>query len=216
MRETAATKAQRIKIILKKLEEHYPDAHCALHHSNPLELLVATILSAQTTDERVNIVTKELFKRYRTAKDYAQASLRDLEGHLKSLGFFRMKAKSLKGMGERLVKEHGGEVPQDLEALVKLPGVGRKTANVVLGNAFGIACGIVVDTHVKRLAYRLGMSGALTPEKVEQDLVKVVPKKDWVQVSHWLIFHGRQICRARSPACHRCFLARECPKRGVE
>jgi endonuclease-3 len=216
MRETAAAKAQRIKIILKKLEEHYPDAHCALHHSNPLELLVATILSAQTTDERVNIVTKELFKRYRTAKDYAQASLRDLEGHLKSLGFFRMKAKSLKGMGERLVKEHGGEVPQDLEALVKLPGVGRKTANVVLGNAFGIACGIVVDTHVKRLAYRLGMSGALTPEKVEQDLVKVVPKKDWVQVSHWLIFHGRQICRARSPACHRCFLARECPKRGVE
>lgn len=216
MRETAATKARRVKVILKKLEEHYPDAHCALHHSNALELLVATILSAQTTDERVNIVTKELFRRYRSAQDYAKASLSDLESYLKSLGFFRMKAKSLKGMGERLVKEHDGEVPKDLEALVKLPGVGRKTANVVLGNAFAIASGIVVDTHVKRLAYRLGMSNALTPEKVERDLVKIVPKEDWVQVSHWLIFHGRQVCRARRPACHRCFLARECPQRGVE
>jgi endonuclease-3 len=216
MRETKRQLRDRTERIIKKLKRYYPDAHCALDHSNPLELLVATILSAQCTDERVNLVTKGLFKKYRSAKDYAEASLPELETEIKSTGFFRSKAKALKGMGQKLVEEHDGRVPNALEALQALPGVGRKTANVVLGNAFGIAKGIVVDTHVKRLAYRLGLTAAKTPEKVENDLLPLVPETDWIDFSHWLIFHGRQICKARKPQCERCPLEGDCPKKGVK
>ena len=195
--------------------DQYPDANCALHHSNALELLVATILSAQCTDERVNKVTPELFAKYKTANDYAKASVSDIEQFIKSTNFYKNKAKSLKGMGEVLSKKFGGEVPKDLDHLVELPGVGRKTANVVLGNAFGIASGIVVDTHVMRLSQRLGLSRQKTPEKIEQDLLKIVPQKYWVQFSHWLITHGRAVCTARSPKCDECFLQSNCPKTGV-
>ncbi len=215
MREKLERKKERTATIIRKLKEHYPDAHCALHHSNPLELLVATILSAQCTDERVNKTTPELFGAYKTAADYAAAPLPDIEHHLRSINFFRNKAKALKGMGEKLVSEFAGQVPRKLESLTHLPGVGRKTANVVLGNAFGIATGIVVDTHVKRLAYRLQLTQQKTPEKVETDLLVLVPKEDWVLIAHLLIFHGRQICKARSPDCESCFLADECPKKGV-
>jgi len=216
MRETLGKRGSRLKTIIEKLKLYYPDAHCALNHNNALELLAATILSAQCTDERVNLVTKDLFKKYRQARDYAAAKLPEIEKIIKSAGFFRTKAKSLKGMGRMLVDDYGGEVPDDLEKLVKLPGVGLKTANVVLGNVFHKACGIVVDTHVKRLSFRLGLTSKLTPEGVEEDLLKMVPKADWIMFSHWLIFHGRQICKARKPACERCFLEGDCPKRGVE
>jgi endonuclease-3 len=216
MRETLEQRRARTKTIIQKLKRYYPDAHCALNHNNPLELLVATILSAQCTDERVNMVTPQLFKHYPTARAYANAELPQLEQEIKSTGFFRMKAKSLKGMGAGLVEKHGGEVPSDLENLMSLPGVGRKTANVVLGNAFNMAMGIVVDTHVKRLSYRLGLTTAKTPEKVEEDLLDLVPKKDWINFSHWLIFHGRQICKARKPRCEICPLEGQCPKRGVD
>jgi endonuclease-3 len=215
MRESHEKRRQRTKTIIEKLKRYYPDAHCALHHENALELLAATILSAQCTDARVNIVTKDLFKKYKSAKDFADAKMPELEKIIKSAGFFRAKAKSLKGLGEKLVKDHGGEVPQEMEALVKLPGVGRKTANVVLGNAFNIASGVVVDTHVKRLSFRLGLTEALTPEQVERDLQKLVPKEDWIILPHLLIFHGRQICKARRPACERCFLEGDCPKCGL-
>jgi endonuclease III len=208
-------KIDRTGTIIRTLKRYYPDAHCALVHSNALELLVATILSAQCTDERVNKTTVDLFATYKTAADYETASLTDLEYHLRSINFFRNKAKSLKGMGAKLQADHGGVVPRELEALTQLPGVGRKTANVVLGNAFGIATGIVVDTHVKRLAYRLGLTLAKTPDKVEVDLQKLVATKDWVIVSHLLIYHGRQICKARSPSCEKCFLEGDCPKKGV-
>jgi endonuclease-3 len=215
MRESFEQRRRRTQTIIEKLKTYYPDAHCALDHQNPLELLVATILSAQCTDERVNIVTKVLFKKYKTAQDYASAKLPELEKIIKSTGFFRAKARSLKGMGENLVGNHGGEVPTEMESLIKLPGVGRKTANVVLGNAFKIISGIVVDTHVKRISFRLGLTRALSPELVEKDLDKLVPKPDWIQFSHWLIFHGRQVCKARRPACERCFLEGDCPKCGV-
>ncbi len=216
MRESKEGRRRRTLVIIAKLKEHYPDATCALIHRNPLELLVATILSAQCTDERVNIVTRELFKKYRTAKDYANADLQDLERIIKSTGFFRAKAKNLKMLGQMLISEHGGKVPQTLEELCRLPGVGRKTANVVLGNAFGKACGVVVDTHVKRLSYRLGLTNAITPEKVEENLIQLVPRQDWIILPHLLIFHGRRICKARRPACERCFLQDDCPKRGVK
>lgn len=216
MRENEKQRQARTLAIIAKLKRYYPDAHCALDHKNALELLVATILSAQCTDERVNIVTKTLFKKYRTARDYAEAKLPELEKIIQSTGFFRAKAKSLKGMGAKLVQEHDEKVPQQMEQLVHLPGVGRKTANVVLGNAFGIAAGIVVDTHVKRLSFRLGLTSKLQPEKVEQDLLKLVPKGDWILFPHWLITHGRLTCKARRPACERCFLEGDCPKRGVK
>lgn len=215
MKEKAEVKKRRTATIIRKLKRYYPDAHCALNHSNPLELLVATILSAQCTDERVNMVTPSLFKRYRSASAYADAPLADIEHELRSINFFRNKAKSLKGMGQKLESEHNGEVPRELEQLTELPGVGRKTANVVLGNAFGIAHGIVVDTHVKRVAYRLGLTTQKTPEKVEVDLLALIPKADWVLISHLLIFHGRQICKARRPLCEKCPLEGECPKKGV-
>ena len=216
MRENQARRAARLATIIEKLKRYYPDAHCALNFNNPLELLVATILSAQCTDVRVNIVTKDLFKKFRKARDYAAAAPAELEKIIRPTGFFRAKAKSLKGMGQGLVADHGGEVPQELELLIKLPGVGRKTANVVLGNAFHKASGVVVDTHVKRLSFRLGLTTALMPERVEQDLIQLVPRDSWIVFPHWLIFHGRQICKARKPACERCFLEGDCPKLGVK
>ena len=216
MRESQTARQTRTISIIAKLKRYYPDAHCALDHSNPLELLLATILSAQCTDERVNLVTKELFNRYRSVQEYAAAPLEDIEDIIRPTGFFRAKAKSLKGTAQRLVTDFGGEVPCEMDSLTSLPGVGRKTANVVLGNAFDIASGVVVDTHVKRISFRLGLTAAKTPEKVEEDLLPLVPKKDWIQFSHWLIFHGRQICKARNPQCERCVLEGLCPTRGVK
>lgn len=197
------------------LRDLYPHATCALVHQNPLQLLVATILSAQCTDERVNLVTKPLFRTYRTAQDFARASLETLSQEIRPTGFFRNKAKNLIGCCQALVEKHGGEVPRDLEALVQLPGVGRKTANVVLGTAFGIASGIVVDTHVKRLSGRMGLTTNADPEKIEQDLLGLVPKSDWILFSHVLILHGRQRCMARKPDCDSCELRNLCPRIGV-
>jgi endonuclease-3 len=216
MAENAEQKKKRTKTIIQRLKRYYPDAHCALDHSNALELLMATILSAQCTDERVNIVTKTLFAKYKTAKDYAEAPSEEIEGIIKSTGFFRAKAKSLKGAGRLIEEQFGGEVPRQMEELRTLPGVGRKTANVVLGNAFDITSGIVVDTHVKRLAFRLGQTVQKTPEKVEEDLEKLVPRKDWIIYSHLLISHGRKICKARRPQCEICPIEGDCPKRGVK
>lgn len=215
MRESEAARRTRARTIIQKLRRHYPDAHCALDHANALELLVATVLSAQCTDERVNKVTPALFCRFRSAADYASADIGELEDLVRTTGFFRSKAKALKGIGSVLMDRFSGEVPRELESLTSLPGVGRKTANVVLGNAFGVACGIVVDTHVKRLAYRLGLATAKTPEKIEAELLKVVPRADWILFSHLLIFHGRQVCKARRPRCEICPLEGLCPKRGV-
>jgi endonuclease-3 len=215
MKENLTQTKRRTATIIQKLQHQYPNAHCALHHRNALELVVATILSAQCTDERVNKVTPALFARYKTAQDYAKAPLSDLQEIIKTTGFFRAKAKSLKGLGEKLAREFAGQVPNELSALMSLPGVGRKTANVVLGEAFGISVGIVVDTHVKRLAYRLGLTRAKEPVRVELDLQKVIPREHWILIAHWLISHGRQICKARSPQCVSCPLAPNCPKRGV-
>jgi endonuclease III len=215
MRENLEERRKRAKSITAKLKRYYPDAHCALVHSNPLELLIATILSAQCTDERVNLVTRDLFQKYRSAKDYEDAPLEDLELAIRSINFYRNKAKSLQGAGRKLVELHAGQVPSDLDALTSLPGVGRKTANVVLGNAFNIATGIVVDTHVKRVSFRLGLTKQITPEKVEEDLQPLIDKSDWILISHLMIFHGRQICKARRPLCEKCPLEGLCPKKGV-
>jgi endonuclease-3 len=192
----------------------YPDAHCELNYSNPLELLVATILSAQCTDQQVNLVTAELFRKCRRAQDYAGASLRDLENAIRRLGFFRNKARSIQACCAKLVARHGGAVPRTMEDLTALDGVGRKTANVVLGNAFGVNAGVVVDTHVSRLSQRLGLTRETTPEKIEQDLMRLVPREKWTLFSHWLIWHGRRRCSARSPDCANCELAALCPSAG--
>jgi endonuclease-3 len=208
------TRAHALRVF-RALSKLYPDARCALNHSSPLELLIATILSAQCTDARVNIVTPTLFQRYPTAADYANADPRELERLIQSTGFFRAKAKSIQACCRKIVQEHGGEVPDTLEELVSLPGVGRKTANVVLGDAFGVP-GITVDTHVGRLSRRLGLTTHTDPVKVEQDLMKLLPKKDWVIFNHRTIYHGRQVCFARKPACDKCTLAKICPKVGVE
>lgn len=197
------------------LKRYYPDAHCALDHKNPFELLVATVLSAQCTDERVNMVTPALFKKYPTPEAMAKAPLGTLESLVRSTGFFKNKAKNLKSAATDLVEKHGGEIPQDLEALVQLAGVGRKTANVVLGNAFDIPSGIVVDTHVTRLSNRLGWVKTENAVQIERILCKVVPEDDWILLSHLLISHGRAICKARKPDCDHCFLETTCPKRGV-
>jgi endonuclease III len=212
-RETVPQRRKRIHEILALLKRYYPDAECALHYSNPEELLIATVLSAQCTDERVNKVTPALFAAYPAMKELAAAPVAEIEAHIKSVNFFRNKAKNLQALADILVSRHNGRVPADLEALVKLPGVGRKTANVVLGNAFRRATGIVVDTHVQRLSRRLGLTRADTPVDIERDLMKLVPKGEWIEVSHWLIFHGRQVCKARKPACATCFLADICPQR---
>jgi len=197
--------------LLRRLPEIYPDAHCELVFSNPLELLVATILSAQCTDKRVNLVTRELFQRCRSARDFADIPLPELETLVRSTGFFRNKAKSIRAMAGELLAKHGGLVPKSLEELEALPGVGRKTANVVLGNAFGLNEGVVVDTHVTRLSLRLGLTKAGNPVRIEQDLAKLFPRRNWTDLSHWLIFHGRRRCQARKPDCPGCELRDICP-----
>ena len=210
-RESLATKRERAAEIYHRLEDLYPDADCALAHRNAFELTVATILSAQCTDERVNMVTPELFRRFPDPLSLAGARQEEVEELVHSTGFFRNKAKNLIGMAEALTDLHGGEVPRTLPELVKLPGVGRKTANVILGNAFGIDQGVVVDTHVKRLARRLGLTRQTDPVKVEKDLVKLFPRERWTMLAHLLIFHGRQVCGARKPLCGACALADVCP-----
>lgn len=206
-----ADRKQRTAEIIKRLKKAYPDAHCALVHSNPFELLIATILSAQCTDERVNIVTANLFRKYRGAQDFIEVSQAELEKDIHSTGFFRNKAKNIKAASQRIVEVYGGKIPQTMEEILTLGGVARKTANVVLGNAFGIASGVVVDTHVSRLSQRLGVTTEKTPEKIERDLEKLVPKKNWIMFPHWIIFHGRQVCNARKPKCSECVLASICP-----
>jgi len=203
----------RIGPIISRLKQQYPKAKCSLTHRNPLQLLVATILSAQCTDERVNIVTKELFRKYKTARDYANADPRMLEQEIRSTGFYRNKTKSIISMAQDLVEQHGGEVPQTMDELVSLHGVGRKTANVILGNAFGIDEGIVVDTHVKRISNRLALTDQKDPEKIEQDLMQLIPKSDWTLWPHLLIHHGRSICQARAPKCELCTINSLCPAR---
>jgi endonuclease-3 len=201
--------------IVKRLKGAYPEATCALNFATPLQLLVATILSAQCTDTRVNIVTKDLFKKYPDARAFAAARPAELERAIQSTGFFRNKAKNIKACCQELVNEYGTAVPRDLDALVKLPGIGRKTANVVLGTAFGIPTGVVVDTHVTRLSRRLGMTTRADAVKIERDLIDLVPKREWIGFSHRLIAHGRQICRARRPKCDVCPLNHICPRIGV-
>ena len=200
-----------MKIVLRRLRKAYPDAKVALHHSNPLELLVATILSAQCTDERVNMVTPVLFAKYRTPGNYVAANPKQLEQEIRSSGFYRAKARNIIGCCRMLVDEFHGNVPMSMEELTRLPGVGRKTANVLLGNVAGIAEGIVVDTHVTRLSQRLGFSKNDAAEKIEQDLMEIVPKKDWIAVGNLLIWHGRRICQARKPKCLDCTLGDICP-----
>ncbi len=201
----------RARELARRFREVYPDAHCELDFRTPLELLVATILSAQCTDKRVNIVTKNLFARCQNAKDYAEIPQEDLEGIIRSTGFFRNKAKNIRAMAAKLIAEHDSKVPRSLEALAALPGVGRKTANVVLGNAFGLEEGVVVDTHVTRVSARLGLTQNSDPLKIEQDLMKLFPRDQWTLLSHWLIWHGRRRCFARKPDCPHCELFDICP-----
>jgi endonuclease III len=201
----------RTRDIIRRLKRAYPDAKCSLNHSNPFELLVATILSAQCTDERVNIVTADLFRKYRKPEDYLKVSPHELEKDIQSTGFFRNKTKSIQGTSKVLSEEYGGRVPQTMDELLELPGVARKTANVVLGNAFAIKAGVVVDTHVTRLSHRLALSHQKTAEKIEQDLIGIVPKKDWVIFPHLMIAHGRKICKARTPLCAECPVEKQCP-----
>ena len=198
--------------VLRRLKADYPDAECALVHRSPFQLLVATILSAQCTDERVNMVTEDLFRKYRKPADFAIAPLKDIESAVKSTGFFRNKAKNIKSCSAELVEKHQGKVPQDLDALVELAGVGRKTANVVLGTAFGIPTGVVVDTHVGRLSRRLGLTKQKDPVKVERDLMRMLPKREWIDFSHRMIHHGRQVCAARKPLCEKCSMNKFCPQ----
>jgi endonuclease-3 len=209
--KTVETRRQRVEQILPILKELYPDAHCSLDFQTPLQLVVATVLSAQCTDERVNMTTPALFKRFKTAKDYATAPEGELEKLIQSTGFFNAKAKNLRGLGRALLERHGGQVPKTMEELHALPGVGRKTANVVLGNAFGINVGVTVDTHVGRLSNRLGLTKFDDPVKIEQDLMQIVPQRDWALWSHLLIAHGRAVCQARRPMCEACALLPHCP-----
>jgi len=201
----------RTRVVIRRLKRAYPGAKCSLNHSNPFELLVATILSAQCTDERVNIVTADLFRKYRKPEDYLKVPPRELEKDIQSTGFFRNKTKSIQGTAKMLTEQYGGEVPQTMDELLELPGVARKTANVVLGNAFDIHAGVVVDTHVTRLSHRLGFTQQKTAEKIEQDLIPIVPKKDWVIFPHLMIYHGRKICKARTPLCAECTIEELCP-----
>ena len=205
------TNRERVAQLVETLPGVYPNAHCELNFRNPLELLVATILSAQCTDKRVNLVTPTLFAKYRTARDYANASPATLERLIRSTGFFRSKTKSIRAAAATIVAEHAGRVPDTMEKLRGLPGVGRKTANVVLGNAFAKEEGIVVDTHVARLSHRLRLTRQSDPEKIEQDLMKLVPRPHWTNWSHWLIWHGRRRCFARRPDCRHCEIFRLCP-----
>ena len=202
---------QRTRKIIRALKRAYPDAKCALNHSNAFELLIATILSAQCTDVRVNIVTADLFRKYRKPEDYLKVSPTTLQKEIRTTGFFRNKAKSIQGTAKVLTEQYGGHVPQTMEEMLELPGVARKTANVVLGNAFGVLSGVVVDTHVTRLSRRLGLTKQKQAEKIEKDLVELVPKKEWVIFSHLLIYHGRNVCRARNPSCDACVIEKFCP-----
>lgn len=213
--ETDKALKARAQKIFNALRTTYPDAHCELDYNTPLELLIATILSAQCTDKRVNIVTPALFKKYPTAAAIAAAPLPDLEEVVKSTGFYRNKAKNINLCCTALLRDHQSAVPASMEALTALPGVGRKTANVVLGNAFDINIGVVVDTHVGRLSLRLGLSRATDPIKVEQDLMKLAPQADWTMASHWLIWHGRRRCPARKPDCSACEIRHLCPRNGL-
>ena len=209
--ESAATRRGRVGKILAALTREFPDVECALTHRNPYELIMATILSAQCTDARVNLVTPQLFRRFPTPEALAKAAPRDVEAVIRSTGFFRAKARNLIGCARGLVADHGGHVPRDLDALVRLPGVGRKTANVVLGVAYGIAVGVVVDTHVRRISTRLGLTRHTDPVRIEQDLVGIVPPASWIAWSHLLIHHGRRTCAARTPLCPACPIRRWCP-----
>jgi endonuclease III len=215
-RETAIAKKARTMEIIGVLQRTYPDAHCELNFSDPLQLLVATILSAQCTDKRVNLVTAELFKKYRNAKDFVDAPLAEIEAAVRTTGFFRNKAKNIKACCAALVEKFDGEVPRTMDELHALAGVGRKTANVVLGNAFGINVGVVVDTHVTRLCIRLGLTKQTDAVRLEQELMKLVPQKDWTLFSHWLIWHGRRRCIARKPDCANCEIQNFCPQIGVK
>lgn len=201
----------RVRKVISRLKRAYPDARCSLNHSNAFELLIATILSAQCTDQRVNIVTADLFRKYRGPADYLKVSEKELQSDVRTTGFFRNKAKSIRGTSRTLIDEYHGEVPQTMDELLELPGVARKTANVVLGNAFGIKAGVVVDTHVTRLSHRLDLTEQKTAEKIEQDLIEIVPRKDWVIFPHLMIHHGRAICKARGPLCEECVIEKLCP-----
>lgn len=209
-KKRTAEEASRVREMLVRLGDAYPDAECALRHSNPLELLVATILSAQCTDERVNIVTRDLFRKYRKAEDYADAAPEALEKDVRSTGFYRNKTKSIRGACRMIADKFGGQVPSTMEELLLLPGVARKTANVVLGVAFHKAEGIVVDTHVYRVARRLDLTQSNTPENIEQDLMKIIPGGRWIDFSHQMIFHGRRVCKARKPLCSACPVEDQC------
>lgn len=202
---------KRVNRIIRLLKRAYPDAKCSLNYSNAFELLIATILSAQCTDLRVNIVTADLFRKYRRPEDYVKVSSRELEKDIRTTGFFRNKTKSIQGTARLLTEQYGGHVPSSMDELLELPGVARKTANVVLGNAFDIHAGVVVDTHVTRLSHRLGLSQEKQPEKIENDLIALVPRKDWVIFPHLLIAHGRAICKARNPLCDQCVSEKLCP-----
>jgi endonuclease III len=215
-RETAPARIARTKKIVAALNKTYPDAHCELVHQNPLELLIATILSAQCTDKRVNIVTESLFKKYRSAHDFANADMSKLENEIRTTGFYKNKARNIKAACTDIVQKHGGKVPQTMEELLELGGVGRKTANVVLGNAFGINVGVVVDTHVARLSHRFGMTRHREPDKIETDLMALVPQTQWTLFSHLLIWHGRRRCFARKPDCANCEALKLCPRIGVK
>ena len=208
---TTSPEQKRARQIVRLLKREYPDARCSLNFDSPLELLVATILSAQCTDERVNQVTPALFRKYRTCDDYAAAPTAELEQDIRPTGFFRNKARAIQGACRQLAERHGGRVPDSMEELLKLPGVARKTANVVLGNAYGLPTGVVVDTHVSRLSARLGLSAEKTAEKIEQGLMGLIPERDWIDFSHLLISHGRKVCKARTPLCGECALSGLCP-----
>jgi len=210
-KETTEELTKRTREIIRKLKRAYPGAKCSLNHSNAFELLIATILSAQCTDDRVNIVTADLFRKYRKPEDYLNVSPRELEKDIQSTGFFRNKTKSIQGTAKMLTETYGGEVPKTMDELLELPGVARKTANVVLGNAFDIKAGVVVDTHVTRLSHRLNLTQEKTAEKIEQDLIPIVPKKDWVIFPHLIIYHGRKTCKARNPQCAECVVEKNCP-----
>jgi endonuclease-3 len=204
-------KESKVQMIIELLEKEHPDAKIALHYSNPLELLIATILSAQCTDERVNLVTEKLFKKYKTAEDYADADLKELEEDIRSTGFYRNKAKNIKKCCQTMVEKFNSQVPRTMEELLQLSGVARKTANIVLSNAYGVVEGIAVDTHVRRLAQRLGLTKNEDPTKIEEDLMRIVPKKYWMRITDLLIFHGRRICNAKKPKCGICVLNKTCP-----
>jgi endonuclease-3 len=214
-RESKTARATRAAKVFDLLTKEYPDAHCELDFETPFQLAVATILSAQTTDERVNMVTPELFARYPDAHALAAAVQEDVEGIIRSTGFFRNKAKNIVGFARGVVAEHGGEVPSGMDELAALPGVGRKTANVILGNAFGVDEGVVVDTHVKRLATLLGFARETTPEKIERELMALFPRERWTMLSHLLIWHGRRVCVARRPRCEDCVVSHLCPSSRV-